>query len=221
MKLFRTVQKLYQMMDIWPSQPNQQRSRFTTKNVLFFLFRLPILLSTLGYILFEKVTIIQRMHSFLVWITQSVCTINFVISFYKMPNIVKYIEKAEQIFQKSKFGWIIWKTLKHWNALYFLVGIEKTAFEMVVVYNELNEKIEKMSKFFYIALLKVTPAALLGPIWTLTSVNYFIKNLGEDSFKLPFPVMYVRRKNTPMMWQWAPICFSSAYTVYRTIGLRH
>lgn len=111
MKLFRTVQKLYQMMDIWPSQPNQQRSRFTTKNVLFFLFRLPILLSTLGYILFEKVTIIQRTHSFLVWITQSVCTINFVISFYKMPNIVEYIGETEQLIQKSKFEWTIWTSL--------------------------------------------------------------------------------------------------------------
>lgn len=59
------------------------------------------------------------------------------------------------------------------------------------IYTELNAKIELMSKWSYIILVKVCLVGIFLPLLLLTIVNYFVFQLGEESFYLPFPMLWV------------------------------
>lgn len=56
-------------------------------------------------------------------------------------------------------------------------------------YTALNEKIEMMSKWIYIILSKASPAGMMLPSLLLSTINYFVLDLGEESFLLPCPMM--------------------------------
>lgn len=200
MKLFQTAQKLCQMLDIWPSQSNRSCT-FSRKNVLFFVCRIPIIVSSLGYIIFEKATIIQRTRTFFAFITHVFATANFVITFSEMSKIVGFIERIEQLIQQSKCRievsvWSLSRVSRVKSLPRRYIGLERTSFETVISYSALNEKIEKVSKLLYHSLLKFTPAAVLTPSLIVTSINYFVNDLEEDSFELPFSTLYVREKCT-------------------------
>lgn len=50
-------------------------------------------------------------------------------------------------------------------------------------YDELNEKIEQISKWMHLALVKISfPLKVLGPLF-ITLVNYFVKGMGDDSYQ--------------------------------------
>lgn len=58
------------------------------------------------------------------------------------------------------------------------------------IYSELNEKIEQISKLLpYFVKLSVAGIALLSSF--LTAFNYFVYDLGNDSYYLPCQIMYV------------------------------
>lgn len=57
-------------------------------------------------------------------------------------------------------------------------------------YAELSEKIERMSKLLYFIQTKISvPANMLPPL-LMTVVNYYILDMHDESFLLPFPSMY-------------------------------
>lgn len=69
----------------------------------------------------------------------------------------------------------------------FPIGAHNPA--SMAMYNELNTKIERMSKFFYILSVEIIfPASMILPL-ILMLVNYFVLDLKNESFYLPFPVM--------------------------------
>lgn len=61
-------------------------------------------------------------------------------------------------------------------------------------YAELNAKIERVSKFLYILLIRITPAGIMFPNLLITIGNYFILNLGDESYYLDWPLLYVLDK---------------------------
>lgn len=58
-------------------------------------------------------------------------------------------------------------------------------------YIKINLNIEQISKIFNLLLTKLTTTGIILPCVIITAINYFIFDLGEDSFYLPIPVMYV------------------------------
>lgn len=56
-------------------------------------------------------------------------------------------------------------------------------------YAELAEKIERMSKIFHFILVKFTLPGFILPALFLTIINYFIHDLGNESYYLPCPLM--------------------------------
>lgn len=58
-----------------------------------------------------------------------------------------------------------------------------------ITYNEVNQKIEWVSKLFHFILLRVSAPSNMVPALLLTLVNYFVLDLAEESFYLPFPTM--------------------------------
>lgn len=60
-----------------------------------------------------------------------------------------------------------------------------------IEYAKLAMKIEWMSKFFYIILMKISFVTYNFSALLMSLVNYFILNLGDESFYVQYPTMYV------------------------------
>lgn len=58
-------------------------------------------------------------------------------------------------------------------------------------YCDLNSKIEFFSKIFYTALVKITMPGIILPAFLLTINDYYFHDLGDDSYGLPYPIVYV------------------------------
>lgn len=56
-------------------------------------------------------------------------------------------------------------------------------------YHKLNENIEKMSKFAHLIFVKLSFVGIASSALLITGINYFINDLKEMAFYLPFPVM--------------------------------
>lgn len=57
------------------------------------------------------------------------------------------------------------------------------------MYYELIVNIERMSELTYIVLVKVSIVGIFQPYLIITIVNYFILDMENESFYLPYPVM--------------------------------
>lgn len=57
------------------------------------------------------------------------------------------------------------------------------------MYIEVNKQIEYMSNVVYLFVAKLTVPGLIIPALLLTLANYFIYDLGDDSYYLPILVM--------------------------------
>ena len=66
----------------------------------------------------------------------------------------------------------------------------------------MTEKMDKMSTWVYFILAKLTFPIFVTSNLLLTAVNYFILDLGEDSYFLPSPILYVLlERNNNNQWK--------------------
>lgn len=63
------------------------------------------------------------------------------------------------------------------------------------LYSELNEKIERISKWMHFIITKFCVIAAVAVYLTITLANYFILDRGDDSFEDTL-LMYVMRQNS-------------------------
>lgn len=59
------------------------------------------------------------------------------------------------------------------------------------MYDKALVKIEKIAGLIYVAIAKLTIPGIVVPALLITTINYFVYDLGDESFFLPFRVMYV------------------------------
>lgn len=59
------------------------------------------------------------------------------------------------------------------------------------MYTDIDAKIELMSKLLYMAYVNGTLLSVIPPALLLSLVNYYVLDLGSESFYLPFRMMYV------------------------------
>lgn len=60
-----------------------------------------------------------------------------------------------------------------------------------ISYSKLIKNIELLSELIYLALVKVTIPCNMIPALLLSLFNYYVLDMDEASFYLPFPTMYV------------------------------
>lgn len=82
------------------------------------------------------------------------------------------------------------------------IYISLGSFDLVsfTLYYAMDEKIERTSKLIHLILTKIVVPVSLIPPFIGSMANYYIFNLGEESFVLPCPIWYglelvFRRKN--------------------------
>lgn len=74
-----------------------------------------------------------------------------------------------------------------------------------MLYTELNEKIESASEWSLFILVKVVFVGTVLPLLYVCGVNFYVYNLGEDSFYMPWPMLWVRswqmsKTRSKMIW---------------------
>lgn len=85
--------------------------------------------------------------------------------------------------------WIKTKVLPSSFCIIISIGIEQDD-GLQTLYNGLNGKIERMCKWLYIAMIKVSIAGTMLPPLLITLVNYYIYDLGDESIQ-DIQMMYV------------------------------
>lgn len=66
-------------------------------------------------------------------------------------------------------------------------------------YAKLIKIIEYSCELFFLALMKISISTIMGCALVVTLVNYFVFDLGDDAYYLPFPTMYAKRVNDKML----------------------
>lgn len=84
-----------------------------------------------------------------------------------------------------------WNLLCNQSIFRLFIWILETNIERISYYCELNGKIEKISKILHFCVVFLTEIATVVPFVIVTIVNYTIYDQGDESFYLPFPVVYV------------------------------
>lgn len=193
-KLFQSTRKYYQMLGVHPStSPTNQKLQFNWRALLVFSIILLDFSITSLYFLFKtniRIDYAETLQSFYFSSTEFNFLLGFVVNFWKMSNIFMLIEGLEKTIYESKFiqnekqkgrG----KSIKSFLSLGSLNPVSKAQ------YVHLSDRIERMSIFFHFILTKLTLMGVVIPSGIITINNYYIKDLGEESFFLPVSVMYV------------------------------
>lgn len=58
------------------------------------------------------------------------------------------------------------------------------------IYLEMDEKMDRMANWTYFILAKLTFPIFVSSNLLLTVVNYFVLDMGDDSYFLPSPILY-------------------------------
>lgn len=103
-KLFQTTKNMYQIMGIYTTQSNQFFA-LNSKKIFFFCSLTLLFCSHFGYFLYETTLANGNplCKSFYASLANLNSLIGFLISVWKMPNILKFIETCEQFIEHSKF----------------------------------------------------------------------------------------------------------------------
>lgn len=181
-------------MGIYLSHSNQLNSPINWKNIIF-LFSLAQISLNAVFLLSEAETAVEYGFSFYTFNAGSTSAAAVLICIWKKGNMNYVLQNFENFIEKSMKKNNLKFYLMNANKFHFLVsflqsiGNQKSAQKM---YNELNERIEGISKLFHLILVKwSTPVVMIPPLIT-SLVKFYILNLdANESFLLPFPNVYV------------------------------
>lgn len=191
-KLFQSVQKYHRTMGIYQLQPNQRWLTFNSRNLLFLVSFIQMLVTTIGFSIFHAKTTIEYGACYYAYISEIGSTTYFLLQMCQITNFSKLIEHFEEFIEESKYALpcmsfviSIFFSSKTSNKLFLsFVGVDART-----MYNKLNKKIELASHIIHLCLVWVSTSGVVVPPLIITIVNYVIYGLGDESFYLAFPVM--------------------------------
>lgn len=102
-KLFRSVQKCYQTLGVYPFQPENVRTCVLNRKILLAMFLyVQQCIAAVTFFLIEANSVLDYAVSFYTYISMLFCVYYFIILIRKMPQIIELIEKFQQFMEKSK-----------------------------------------------------------------------------------------------------------------------
>lgn len=105
MQLFQSVRKFYANMGFYPSQSHQKRPFNRRIYLILSIFGLTFVCMTSSF-LFAATNVTKHAESFFVSLTVLACTIHFLTSFWKAPQVYTFVEKLEKFSEARKlFLW--------------------------------------------------------------------------------------------------------------------
>lgn len=192
LKLLQFTREVYQDMGIYPPHSIQKQHPVNWRNVFILFSLVQIFIVSLAYLIFEAESIVDAGFPFYVINTEFSCAIYYLTNLWKMPKILKLIECFEKFIVESKM-WcdvITFGTeLKNRCNFQLELGIRNSGTS--TKYDELAENIETVLKLFHVVLVKLSFIGISSSNLIVTTVNYFIFDLGDESYYLPTAVMCV------------------------------
>lgn len=177
MKLFNKLKNYFAWLNIRPNQ----KQIFNANNVLaLFLLAFCSASSTIQMI-FEENSIVEIGNSFYYAICFLFCFVTLSSNILKQSKMFGFIDKLENIIENSQLQFE--NTNYQFINLVFFPGPNNRR-----VYSDANVKIEKWSKFAYIAFVYSTIPFGMLPALLLSYYHYFVNDYGINSFSLTFPI---------------------------------
>lgn len=89
----------------------------------------------------------------------------------------------------------------------------------MATYCKLNAEIERVSEMYYFFAMKLSLPVAILPATILTIVNYFAFNMGDESYFLPYQIVYVWSSEERTTKKIRVECISFSFIEdYRLIG---
>lgn len=176
-------------MGIYPTSKSNPNCSINWRNLSMLISFIQMLIFSLAYLVFKAETIIDAGTSFYATNTVSTCSIFLYVNFHKMPRILKLIATFKEFIENSRFLSAS-KYMRISSCFsHLFTGAEYS--DTSTNYNELNENFEKISNVYHFLVAKCTFIAIFSATLSVTAINYFVHDLHDESYYLPFPVMYV------------------------------
>lgn len=102
MELFHSVRRSYQNIGVVPVQSNPNLFLNLT-NLFILMCQMQMFTSSLAYFLFEAKSIGKSADSFFMVLSSCVCAIYFLVSIWKISDILELIGEFEQFIAASTF----------------------------------------------------------------------------------------------------------------------
>lgn len=194
--LFRALQGYHHTMGVYPCKSDQEWP-LKSKNWLVIITVAQQLVSSLAFFLFKAKSAAEFGWTFYIFTTESTTISYYLVQIFHFGNTLKLIKKFEIFIHESKWSaqTFLWKmtfqTIEYSTLHSFVCWIVETNIERTPYYGELNGKIEKISRILHFCCVFLTEIATIVPFLIVTIINYMIYDRGDESFYLPFPVVYV------------------------------
>lgn len=102
-KIFQFIQKYYRAIGIYQSKSNNRfGSTFNAKNVLFFIFILPYIVSLTAFLLFQVKAMLDIGISVFILISMISTIFFYIIPVFHMENTSMFVENCERFIEGSK-----------------------------------------------------------------------------------------------------------------------
>lgn len=195
-KFFRIIREYYQTIGLYSSETNS--NQFLNAKVLILTCSyIPFLFGLIGF-LFKAKTIGDLAFSYCGSLTIVLVIFSTMVNALKIPNIFILIDQYDEFIRKSELEY----RMNHLNFISILF-IDHTIFsffsflEILISnsdavghkYRKLNEKIEQISELTHFGMIKLGAPLAMFPALPITVLNYFVYDLGDDSYFLPAPVV--------------------------------
>lgn len=197
-QLFQSTQKYFQILGIYRSQP-EKSSSFNWRILLAIFCYIQHFITVFAFFVLEANTVLEYGTSFYGYISMVYCVYYISILIQRKPNIFQLIESFQGFIEQRKCSNMKLCANKTFSLTLKLCNFVLFDYEYIVLlgvnsrtmYNELNEKIERMCGKIYFFMFKISLAGLVLLPFLQSTVNYSILGLKEESFLLPTPVTYV------------------------------
>lgn len=192
-KLFQSVQGYFHQMGIYPTRPNQAYSFNWTSFWIVFSMIVSFIPST-GYFFLKAQTIDEYLKTFYASSSTLAFLVCFLVNIWKMTVLFKLIASYEKFISKSNFYNSTIYIVKVPVSIAVIIRLNFTGArnsDLWIAYKGLNIAIERMSKFLHFLITRLTVVGLIIPSLLITITNYFIYDLGTESYYLSCPYLCV------------------------------
>lgn len=190
-ELFQFIQNYLRAIGVHRPEPKQNDPHFfNSKNWIFILSGVPMLISSLAFFVYQAETAFDYGLTFYYSSCLVFGAIFYINYIWKVENISKFIENCETFIEQSKLN-----NYKHFDegsmhSMELIVNIENIfltiGLRSSIVYKKLNEKIKNIFVCFFIILLGELVISSIS-VLIYSVVSYFILNSGSESFLLCDP----------------------------------
>lgn len=191
-EFFKSVRKSYQAIGLDPFQSNPVPKKCNQRFLFIAFSMVHLVISSTGFLIFKAETIQEFATSFYVSISQLFVLVLFFSLGTKMDSISKQYRSYEEIIEKSKRE-CVFRTSKDRSKGFFafFLNFSLGCQHARAMYIALNRKIDRMYEILVIVVAKIPIAAYAPFAVVLALINYFVFDLGAESYYLPAPMLYV------------------------------